>query len=279
MVGPPCSWSTNVDAQLYWNDIVGLKSDGTEVPNRGYSYGSMIEIWKAANATSSDTLMWWWQPEAMLDKFKGSGWGFQHITLPTVTDVCFKNRVSGTDRCDEDPAVRRGDPLGACDDEAHALLKIMSSNLPERTLLEKNQAKRSPGYPFIRSLKITDLEMQHILNTWTDTGVDTYGNDAREAVCSWVVDNIEQLLEFIPMSHPRKKDQQGSFKTGFVYFALAFAAVALLCLIAVVGLVHKFRQRKVFVYAQVIFVNIILFGFMLIIIGGALYAIVSSVGE
>jgi len=272
MVAPPCSWSTNVDAQLYWNDIVGIALDGPEEPNGGYSYGEMIEIWNAANATTSDIMMWWWRPDAMLSKYSGSDWSFQEILLPTVTDVCFKNRIPPEDRCSTDISVRRGDPLGACDHEAHALLKIMSATMTTRTS-SVEEVRRSPGYPFVRALKVNDLEVQSMLNQWIEPGIDQYGNDAREAVCAWVVENVDTLLDFIPQGHPRTLDLRGSYQHGYVYVAMAVSIFALVGLLIVFAFVHKYRWVKVFVYAQEIFVKIILFGFLLVLVGGSLYAV------
>ena len=56
IIGPPCTWSTNVDGQLYWNNIVGIAPDGPVEPNGGYNYGPMIEIWRAANWTKSNVV-------------------------------------------------------------------------------------------------------------------------------------------------------------------------------------------------------------------------------
>lgn len=275
MIAPPCTWSTMIDPQLYWNNIVGIATDGPLEPNGGYGYSSMIEIWNAANATSSDVMMWWWQPESLLQKFSGTGYSFQQVLLPTVTDVCFKNRISNEERCSADIMTRRGDPLGACDQESHALLKILSASLPENTIAV-DDTLRSPGYPFLRGLKVTDLEMQVILNTWIEKGVDTYGNDAREAVCSWVVENAATLVDFIPAGYPRTLDEKGSFQQGYVYFAILVASLCLVFLLAVGFTVHKFRNVKVFVYAQEIFVKFIVFGFLLVVIGGFMYAAVSN---
>ena len=56
IIGPPCTWSTNVDGQLYWNNIVGMAPDGPVLPNGGYNYGPMIQIWRAANWTKSNVV-------------------------------------------------------------------------------------------------------------------------------------------------------------------------------------------------------------------------------
>jgi hypothetical protein len=41
IVGPPCSWSTNIDSQLYWNDIK-LTPAGPSQPNGGYEYARYV---------------------------------------------------------------------------------------------------------------------------------------------------------------------------------------------------------------------------------------------
>jgi len=189
-----------------------------------------------------------------------------------VTDQCFKSRITNEERCSDDIMVRRGDPLGACDQESHALLKILSSTLPDRTVAVED-THRSPGYPFVRALKVTDLEIQAMLNEWIEMEVDTYGNDAREVVCSWVVENVQTLVDFIPPGHPRTIDEQGSFQQGYVYFAMAVSVLCLIGLMGVAFLVHKYRDVKVFVYAQEIFVKFIMVGFLLVIIGGVMYAV------
>ena len=48
----PCGWSSYTAAQMYHLDIA-LEGDGDQV-NKGYSYGHLIELWKAANATKSN---------------------------------------------------------------------------------------------------------------------------------------------------------------------------------------------------------------------------------
>lgn len=59
IVAPPCTWTTYLESQMYWNNI-SLASGGTSNPNRGFTYSQMIEIWKAADATKSDVIFWWW---------------------------------------------------------------------------------------------------------------------------------------------------------------------------------------------------------------------------
>jgi hypothetical protein len=65
IVAPPCSWSSFMDSQLYWNSVP-LSSSGPELPNGSYTYAQMIQVWKAANATRSHVATWWWSPERKL---------------------------------------------------------------------------------------------------------------------------------------------------------------------------------------------------------------------
>lgn len=275
IVGPQCTWSTNVDAQLYWNNIVGLKPDGNMEPNKGYEYSSQVEIWRAANATKSDVIMWWWQPDVLVEEFSSTDFSFQQIVLPTVTDVCFESRIEVEDRCVDDIAVRRGDPKGACDYEAHALQKVISSNLQRKTLAQV-ESSRSPGYSFIRSLKVSDLQIQSLLKKWMAIDKDKYGNDARLAVCSWVVDHLDTLVDFIPPGHPRSFDPTGSFDEGYLVFAMVLSAICFLVLLAIAGFVYQYRLTKVFVYAQSTLIQIILLGLLLVIVGAFLCAVVSN---
>jgi hypothetical protein len=53
-----------VTAQTYHLGI-SLESDGNEPGSNGYSYGEMVEILNAANATKSDLIFYWWYPEAV----------------------------------------------------------------------------------------------------------------------------------------------------------------------------------------------------------------------
>jgi hypothetical protein len=82
IVGPSCSWSTNVYAQLYWNNII-LKPDGPIQPNGGYESRSMIEIWRAAKATKSPLIMWCWIPKLWWKNFSVRPAAFNKFCYPS----------------------------------------------------------------------------------------------------------------------------------------------------------------------------------------------------
>ena len=115
-----------------------------------------------------------------------------------------------------------------------------------------------------------------MLNNWKTPGVDPYGNDAREAVCSWVVENMDFLLGFVPQGHPRVLDEISSYNHIYLYAATFVAIFCSLGIIATAGFVYQWRLTKVFVYAQVTFVHIILFGFLLVCVGAILFSLVST---
>jgi hypothetical protein len=271
IVGPSCTWSTNVDAQLYWNNIT-LKPDGPVGPNGGYEYPSMVEIWRAANATNSSIIMWWWKPEALVEEFFDSSCSFQQVLLPDATETCSRNRVDTEARCSEDIWERRGDSRGACDQEFHSLLKVVSSRFRQQAQSEPQDTK-SPGYDLIKNLKLTDLELNEMLRRWVDIRVDPYGNDAREAVCSWVVENYEGLLEILPPGYPKYIASANPYAEGYMIAALVLGVLTSLFVLAIAAASYRYRRRRVFVYAQAHVIMAILMGFFFISIGAILLAV------
>ena len=126
----------------------------------------------------------------------------------------------------------------------------------------------------MKNLKISDLEMDKILKRWITRGVDTYGYDTREAVCSWVVENIGDIMSIIPRTHPRRmvdshhnsRDENGgksataesfnlknvgngsgSAKLPPQAIAVQVAGVfAIIAVLAVTFFTYRFRDRRVF---------------------------------
>jgi hypothetical protein len=63
----PRSWNSNVVPQLYHLNIA-LESEGN-AGGGGYTYGQLVDALRAANATKSDMLIFWWTPKAVRVKF------------------------------------------------------------------------------------------------------------------------------------------------------------------------------------------------------------------
>ena len=271
IIGPSCNWSTNIEAQLYWNNI-SLEPDGPIEPNGAYDYDSMIEIWRAANATRSNIVMWWWTPDVLGNEFQGTQGQMQQVMLPTATDACARARVTAEQRCSMNRTVRLGSPEGSCDWESTAAQKVFSRSLRDRTY-ETDAASRSPGYDYINNFKITVLQVDDMLRTWVYQEVDKYGNGARETVCSWVIENLDYVLEIIPQGFPRELSHESSYQIWFLRLALAIAVVSSLAVLTAGAISFYYRKTKVFMFAQFHFVLFILFGSFMICIGAIVTAL------
>jgi hypothetical protein len=258
IVAPPCTWSTNLDAQLYWNNIA-LESNGPSDPNGAYSYGSMIQIYRAANATKSNVIMWWWKPDPTVEEFRGTSAEFQQILLPEATESCSQERIKASDRCSLDPWARRGDPLGSCDSEAHALQIIMSTSVRQAL----PAAYKSPAYEAIKNLKISDLEINTLLKAWVSGDQDTWGYDPRKAVCDWVTNNLDVLDSFVPPGYPRVLTFESHYDEPWFSAFYALGGLSILLVIMVSVTTYRYRNTWVFVVAQPFFLALILSGFLM----------------
>jgi hypothetical protein len=267
IVGPPCKWSTNLDAQLYWNEIA-LESNGPMEPNGSYSYGNMIQIWRAANATKSNVIFWWFKPDPTVEEFRGTDAEFQQILLPEATEACSKARISALDRCSTDPWVRRGGELGACDSEAHALQKIVATSLRQKS----PPAYQSPAYEAIKNLKISDLAMNNILRDWVNgNSEDAWGYGPRKAVCEWVANNLDLLDGFVPPGYPRKLTNDNQYDEPWLYIFYVLGGLSAALVVVVSIMTYHYRAKRVFVVAQPFFLTLILSGFLMTSIAAILY--------
>jgi uncharacterized membrane protein YidH (DUF202 family) len=272
IVAPDCGWSTNVEAQAYWNDIA-LESNGNVRVAGGngvYSYEEMIRIWRAANATSSDVIMWWWTPDATVEEFRGTEFEFQQVLLPEPTAECRAASINSEARCSEDPVVRWGDPAGACDNESNALQRVTAKSLQYMTMATR-KVDRSPGNRAIHNLKVNQLDINVMLKKWVVGGRTGYA--ARDAVCDWVLEHKEELQGAIPSGYPRMIQDDSNYGTHILHIAQAVGCIAVLYVLVVSSLVYKWRQTKVFVYVQVSFIFMILFGLLLVALGSIFFAL------
>ena len=269
IVDSPCQWDSFVSSQAYWNDIA-LESDGPLPENKGYSYGQMVDIWRAANATQSHVIMWWWTPDATVEEFRGTRYQFQPILLPQPTDECNVARIKPEDHCSLDPVVRRGPKGGGCDQEADALQTVVASSLRDMTL-NTPDVDRSPGYEAIKNLKVSQLDMNSMLRKWVAGGRSGFA--AREAVCEWVIDHQDELESFIPRGYPRVFSENVSFNAPLLSVAIGCGCVAVFYVLFAAVVVCLYATAKVFVYAQVPFVFMVLFGMFLVACGSIFAAL------
>ena len=204
----PCEWDQPTKCQLFWNDI-SLESDGPE-SGGGYSYDAMTEIIFAANATRSPVIIVWWEPQQLIDLL-----GYTRISLPKPTRDCVENRP-GLHLCNKSNEELIGDIKGSCDSAVVLLQKIIVSSL-HKVKMETPEAMRSPAYDILRDIHINETHFSTMLQRWWTRGIDKYNYDPREAVCSWVEENINELATFIPEGYPRQTVEDNSYDESFLH--------------------------------------------------------------
>jgi len=273
----PCGWTSFVAQQTYHLDIA-LESNGPEPGSNGYSYSSMVQIWAAANATKSNVMMQWWRPDALFDEYLGTDAEFIGVHLPATTQDCKEHRVDPLDRCSPDWATRVGDPRGSCGESPYPLAKLVGTAIKE---LSENPAVppalHSPAYRTIQKFQISDLQMGDIFRAWFALGGrDRYHLDPREAVCDWVVEHLEELVEFVPASHPRVVQENPHHFRGNFLAALVLSCLAIVGTFITAQLTYIRRAEKVMRLAQPRFLGMLLVGMLLVSLGALLNAIEPS---
>ena len=193
---------------------------------------------------------------------------YQFILLKPSQD-CVASRVSPADRCSDNFADRVGNPSGSCDGEAHSLVKLIVKNLLTDTYAQE-EARRSPGYEFLRGTAISELQLGEILTYWSSRGVDKWNYDPREATCRWVAENLDYLNVFVPRYYPRKVVERAlspvwaaALVTGCVVTALTLFTSAA---------VYHFRKHQAIRFAQLPFLRMILVGLLMTSIGAVVFS-------
>lgn len=264
----PCGWVSFVGPQIYHNNIA-LRSDGKDSNSSGYTYQQLSDMWAAANATRSNLMTMWWTPEAMHQASLGTESEMQKITLTWPTQKCFENRVSSRSRClYEDPVERYGDAAGSCDEAPQLLHKVVATNLYS-AIYDSGipEAMRSPAYDAIQAYKITELQYGEILAAWISREKDKYGFDPRMATCQWVLENLDQVVSYIPRSYPRVAVQKEFYGDPLNIAAVVFSCLALAVTLSSAILTYLWRESSAIVFAQVEFLFLLLIGLVMVACG------------
>lgn len=276
VVAPPCDWSARLDAQLFWNGIVGLESDGDIGPTNSYDQAQMIQIWYAANATDSNVIMLWNQPDVLDADFFGTDYEFQLVLFPAPTTTCLNSIPSTDQKCSEDFADRvAGLEEAACGDDVYSVQRLIASSVQDQANDDMfNAVERSPAFEFLKDIQVSVMDIRFMVKAWKNSQYnDPDGMDLRYAVCDWVIENAERIREFVPPGHPRFIDSRSDYSTWYLVIAQIFgagvAAVSLVCFC----LCWNYRGTKTMVFAQPIFLQLILLGFCMISIGAVMYAL------
>jgi len=113
--------------------------------------------------------------------------------------------------------------------------------------------------------------MNEILYRWVAEGQSAYAG--RKAVCEWVIEHEKDLRSFIPLGYPKTLAGEDSYEKPLLSVALGIAAVSVFYSFVTTVIVYWYRSVKVFVYAQVPFVLMVLVGMLLVGIGSILIAL------
>jgi hypothetical protein len=236
----------------------------------------MVEIWKAANTTKSNVIMYWWTPELLFESFVGTDAEFTRITLPNPTQTCVENRVYSLDRCPKygiaTVAQLAGSPEGACDDPPTSISKVISTGLHD-VIFDPSipDALRSPGYAAVKQFGMSNTQLSEVFQYWKRYG------DPREAVCEWIVDNQAWAREFIPRTYPRtEKESTRSGPLQYVSYSLAGLAIAMVVITSTA--VYHNRKRQEVVVAQVEFLFLLLAGLFVISLGSLMTSLSATDG-
>ncbi len=251
VASPQCSWTNYVEAQMYWNNIA-LDSNGSLEPNKGYASKYIRQIYSAANATNSDVMIWYWEPDKMVQAYVGTDYEMIRIKFPEPRSDCIEFRLAdGIDRCSESYEDRIGgnSSLGSCDYQREAPSKILSYGLLKATNADE-KAVLSPAMDFLNNVVLPKTAVDDILRSWES--LQTTGNvddPVRESLCQWVYENIESFETFIPRGHPRQKEVINL--TGFSISGGIFGGVTLIVVIISFILINRWKTKRQMRFAQV----------------------------
>lgn len=265
----PCGWGGALEATCHWLNIA-LESNGQEPNSGGYSYGQLAQMWRAANETRNHVAMMWVVPDPVYEEFLGTDFEFVKVTLPAPTTKCHKFKINPEHRCSDDPALRLGVPEGVCDESARPLHKLMLRKFFDLTQDPSiPEALRNPAHPLVSQFSLSELQINDIFRYWLEQP-----DEPREAICQWVVDNLDDLEQFLPRGYPRtirdsSTDPSSSGRALSITTAV-LGALATLLVLTTTGLVFYHRNRRVLRYAQIEFLYLLLFGSAMVSVGAIL---------
>jgi len=128
---------------------------------------------------------------------------------------------------------------------------------------------------------LTELEINDMFQYWQRFGEDR----PREAICQWVVDNLQDLTQIIPPTYPRTilepqkhahsnhqqpHDPTSHQQAAFFYATTTLGSLATCLVLVTAVLVHKYQHRRVLRYAQIEFLYLLLVGSAMVSVGAIL---------
>ena len=276
----PCGWTSNMESILYHLNIPLDSKNGPNSTPGGYTASQLQEMWYAANATRNNLIMMWWTPEPLYYKFLNTEAEFQRVTLKPVTVECETSRVEWRDECSLDLFTRvNPNPNSACDNPVKPLRKLIATGLHNSIYNNPNipVAARNPAYDVLRLFHISETQLGEIFNLWHG---DTSGNgdntaatplSPRDAVCTWVAQNINFINSTIPNTYPRTTRTMNHSTFGYV--SLALSCVSTCLILFTMFMVYYKRKKPSMQFAQIDFLSILLVGSLFVGIGSILISL------
>eukprot|EP00957_Ditylum_brightwellii_P028674 2165912-Ditylum_brightwellii.AAC.1 len=211
----------------------------------------------------------WYFPDPLLDQFD-----LIPVTFPRSTTLCEENRGTVAEKCSSNITIQRGNKEGSCGYIGTPLKKLFASEFGRKTEREP-EATRSPAYKTLQDFKLSGMEMSEIFREWTL--IDPEG-DNREAVCTWVATNLNQLLRIVPPGYPRIVDRHLKDSDNLQYGAIGLASFIGVVVLITIALTNHWKEEKPIKTAQINFLNLILLGYFFLSVGSILRALDETVG-
>ena len=306
----PCNWDSFVQSQIKYLNMP-LKSSGPEEPIGGYTYPRLVELWKAANATRSNLIMHYWTPEPLVQEFVDTDAEFIRITMPPPSQLCADSRRPEKYQCSDNTTLRYGVEEGVCEESAKNLYKLVVGNLYDITYNDEiPEPIRSPAYDALRLFQLSELQLgqifdylhkssslPHFLGEHNTNGTSTSiarSITARDAVCHWVIENLDILHTFVPRTYPRtihpaKSSNNGntsestgsdnilnSDKNVLSTIAIILGCIATALVVFMWYMVYKNRTFRAIRFAQIEFLYLLLAGLLLVAVGSILVGLKPS---
>ena len=248
IVIPSCGWSTYTESQFYWNKIF-MASSGPLEPNKGYSYGHMIQIYEAAAATESDVMIWWWEPDLAFMIYEDTIAAPQRIILPRPTMECSKYRESDAiNRCSDILEERLGaEPTGSCDQESARIVRLYSHGFLSATESD-SISLRSPAMKYLQRVIMPQYGSLELLQQWAALADKGAHFAEREGVCQFIYDNLDVLDFGPPEGYPLSRRTLSP--TGLGSVGVVLGSIAVTGAVTTFYLVQRWRKERVMLYAQ-----------------------------
>lgn len=233
----------------------------------------------AANATGSDVIQFWYEPDPMNELFQGTDSEFVKVSIPRATPQCVENKMTTSSKQCLVPLKDKeaGAPEGACEQDTQILQMVRGTSLVDiGENPEVNRALWSPARQSLELFEITNSQFSSIFEAWIDRDTDKLGYGLRDATCRWVVDNLDVIQNFVPESFPRtlrKKRVQGSLAS---LSAFTLSSLAVLLMVGAAWGIYRRRTTKIMYHTQLGLSYTIIAGLLLVAVGAVTLALPAS---